>query len=178
MQWMIANMWMALAAATFFGLLFGFSFRGLISSSSVRRARVEREIAKTELTQAKAEIDALYAAQRKRREEGVQAVGGDDALRAELDERENRISTLGDELAAAREELDQLRSTPKPDDGGIAENLGSAVVGAVAGALLSDGDDKELTELRDRNAWLEERVVALEADVSAAAAVAVPRDFG
>jgi predicted flap endonuclease-1-like 5' DNA nuclease len=176
MQWMIANMWMALAAATFLGLLFGFSFRGLLSSNSVRRARVEREIAKTELTQAKAEVDALYAAQRKRKEEGAQAVGGDDTLRAELDERETRISALGEELAAAREELDQLRSAPKPDESNVTENLGSAAVGAVAGALLSDGDDKELTELRDRNAWLEDRVVALEADVSAAAVASPPAE--
>ena len=174
MQWMIANMWMALAAATVLGLLFGFSFRGLLASNSVRRARVEREIAKTELTQAKAEVDALYAAQRKRKEEGAQAVVGDDTLRAELDERENRISALGDELSAAREELDRLRSEPKPEENGIVENLGSAAAGAVAGTLLSDGDDQELTELRDRNVWLEERVAALEADVSAAAVVAAP----
>ncbi|MEL6693387.1 MAG: hypothetical protein AAFQ12_10200, partial [Pseudomonadota bacterium] len=83
MQWLIANMWMVLAAATFLGLLFGFSFRGLLASNQVRRAGVEREIAKTELTQAKAEVDALYAAQRKRKEEAVQAVGGDDTLRQE-----------------------------------------------------------------------------------------------
>lgn len=176
MQWMVANMWMALAAATFLGLLFGVSFRGLLASNSVRRARVEREIAKTELTQAKAEVDALYAAQRKRKEEGAQAVVGDDTLRAELDERETRISALGEELAAAREELDQLRSAPDTDENSVAENLGSAAAGAVAGALLSDGDDKELTELRDRNAWLEERVVALEADVSAAGVVATPAE--
>ena len=63
MQWLIANMWMALAAATFLGLLFGFSFRGLLVGSRIRRAQVEREIAKTELTQTKAEVEALYAAQ-------------------------------------------------------------------------------------------------------------------
>ena len=63
MQWLIANMWMALAAATFLGLLFGFSFRGLLVGSRIRKAQVEREIAKTELTQSKAEVEALYAAQ-------------------------------------------------------------------------------------------------------------------
>ena len=48
MQWLIANMWMALAAATVLGLLFGFSFRGILAGSKIRKAEVEREIAKTE----------------------------------------------------------------------------------------------------------------------------------
>lgn len=170
MQWLIANMWMVLAAATFLGLLFGFSFRGLLASNQVRRAGVEREIAKTELTQAKAEVDALYAAQRKRKEEAAQAVGGDDSLRQELDDRESRIAALGDELNAARAELDDLKS--KSDSGnGLVEAAAGAAAGALAGAALSDDNEKELTELRDRNGWLEERVVALEADVSAAAAI-------
>ncbi|GAB5454136.1 MAG: hypothetical protein Hens2KO_03650 [Henriciella sp.] len=170
MQWLIANMWMVLAAATFLGLLFGFSFRGLLASNQVRRAGVEREIAKTELTQAKAEVDALYAAQRKRKEEAAQAVGGDDTLRQELDDRESRIAALGDELNAARAELDDLKS--KGDSGnGLVEVAAGAAAGALAGAALTDDNEKELTELRDRNGWLEERVVALEADVSAAAAI-------
>ena len=172
MQWLIANMWMALAAATFLGLFFGFSFRGLLASNQVRRATVEREIAKTELTQAKAEVDALYAAQRKRKEEAAQAVGGDETLRRELDDRETRIASLGEDLNAARAELEQLKSE---NDGsnGIARTAAGAAVGALAGAALSDDHEKELTELRDRNTWLEERVVALEADVSAAAVVPV-----
>ena len=170
MQWLIANMWMALAAATFLGLLFGFSFRGLLASNQVRRAAIEREIAKTELTQAKAEVDALYAAQRKRKEEAAQAVGGDDSLRQELDDRETRIAALGDELNAARAELETLKSN-KGEGNGLAEAAAGAAVGALAGAALSDEDEKELKELRDRNTWLEERVVALEADVSATAAI-------
>ena len=167
MQWIVANMWMALAAATVLGLLFGFSFRGLLSSNSVRRARVEREIAKTELTQAKAEIEALYSAQRKRKEEAAQSVGVDESLRTELNERETRISALGDELSAARAELETLKSEK---DGGsnVLQNVGAAA----AGAVLSDDHEKELTELKDRNGWLEERVAALEADLTAAHAQA------
>ena len=175
MQWLVANMWMVLAAATFLGLIFGLSFRGLIASNQVRRAGIEREIAKTELTQAKAEVDALYAAQRKRKEEGAQAVGGDDSLRKELDERETRISSLGDELTAARAELEELKSE-NGERSGLLEAAGGAALGAVAGAALTDDNEKELTELRDRNSWLEERVVALEADVSAAAVVPVVED--
>jgi predicted flap endonuclease-1-like 5' DNA nuclease len=178
MQWLIANMWMVLAVATFLGLLFGFSFRGLLASNQVRRAGVEREIAKTELTQAKAEVDALYAAQRKRKEEAAQAVGGDASLRQELDERETRITSLGDQLAAARSELEALKSNNDSDNGqdngqdnGLVKTAAGAAVGAIAGAALSDDHEKELADLRDRNTWLEERVVALEADVSAAAAI-------
>ncbi len=166
MQWLVANMWMALAAATVLGLFFGFSFRGLLVGSRIRRAQVEREIARTELTQTKAEVEALYAAQRKRKEDNAQAVGGDDGLQSELDERETRISALGDELAAARSELEQLK-TENGSGSGLAETAGAAVAGAVAGVVLSDGDGEELTQLRDRNGWLEERVATLEADLSA-----------
>lgn len=166
MQWLIANMWMALAAATVLGLLFGFSFRGLLVGSRVRRAEVEREIARTELTQIKAEVEALYAAQRKRKEDNAQAVGGDDGLQTELEERESRISALGSELAAARSELEQLK-TENGSGGGVVETAGAAVAGAVAGAALSETNDEELTQLRDRNTWLEERVAALETDLAA-----------
>lgn len=166
MQWLVANMWMALAAATVLGLFFGFSFRGLLVGSRIRRAQVEREIARTELTQTKAEVEALYAAQRKRKEDNAQAVGGDDGLQSELEERETRISALGDELAAARSELEQLK-TENGSGSGLAETAGAAVAGAVAGVVLSDGDGEELTQLRDRNGWLEERVATLEADLSA-----------
>lgn len=171
MQWLIANMWMALAAATVLGLFFGFSFRGLLVGSRIRRAQVEREIARTELTQTKAEVEALYAAQRKRKEDNAQAVGGDEGLQAELAERETRISALGDELAAARSELEELKAE---NDRGtdIADTAGAAAAGAVAGAILSDDNGEELTQLRDRNTWLEERVAALEADVSAQPAAA------
>lgn len=174
MQWLIANMWMALAAATVLGLLFGFSFRGLLVGSRVRRAQVEREIARTELTQTKAEVEALYAAQRKRKEDNAQAVGGDDGLQAELEDREARILALGDELAAARSELEQLKTENGNGDGNLVETAGAAVAGAVAGVVLSDTDQEELTQLRDRNTWLEERVSALEADVAAPVAAAAP----
>ena len=167
MQWLIANMWMALAAATVLGLLFGFSFRGLMVGSRIRRAQVEREIARTELTQSKAEVEALYAAQRKRKEDSAQAVGGDDSLHGELEDRETRISVLGDELSAARAELEQLKAENGNDGGGV-ETVTAAAAGAIAGVVMSDDNQEELTQLRDRNVWLEERVAALESDISAA----------
>lgn len=164
MQWLIANMWIAMAAATVLGLLFGFAFRGLLVGNRVQKAEVEREIAKTELTQSKAEVEALYAAQRKQKEEAAETVGGGDVLVAALDERERRITALSEELDAARTELEEARSNTQ--NGNALETAGAAVAGAVAGALLSDGDQEELVQLRDRNTWLEERVGALEIDLA------------
>ena len=170
MQWLVANMWMALAVAAVLGLLFGFSVRGLFVGSRVRRAQVERDIARTELEQTRAEVDALYAAQRKRQEEGSQAVVGDDSLRSELADREAKISALGNDLAAARSELETLRRDKSEGAAAVA----SAAAGAVGGAVLAGGDSKELTQLRDRNAWLEERVGTLEAEISNGHAPAAP----
>lgn len=165
MQWLIANMWIAMAAATVLGLLFGFAMRGLLVGNRIQKAEVEREIAKTELTQSKAEVEALYAAQRKQKEDAAETVGGGDVLVAALDERERRITSLGEELASAREELQALQSRESSNRNTL-ETAGAAVAGAVAGAVLSDGDQEELTGLRDRNAWLEERVGALETDIA------------
>ena len=164
MQWLIANMWMALAAATALGLLFGFSMRGLFSSSSVRKARVEREIAKTELEQSKAEVEALYSAQRKLKEQVEQPAGDSDALQTQLEEREARIGSLDDELQAARAELEAFKSQETNESSAL-QSIGAAAAGAAAGAVLSEQDDDELTRLRDRNTWLEERVTALEGDI-------------
>ncbi|MEM9178679.1 MAG: hypothetical protein AAGA89_03165 [Pseudomonadota bacterium] len=172
MQWLIANMWIAMAAATVLGLLFGFALRGLMVGSRIRKAEVEREIAKTELTQSKAEVEALYAAQRKQKEETAAAPGGGDVLVAALDEREKRITALGEELSTARAELEALQAS-KSENSHVLETAGAAVAGAVAGAVLSDSDQEELTRLRDRNAWLEERVAGLESDIAAAPSVAV-----
>ncbi|MEO1553986.1 MAG: hypothetical protein AAFR82_08615 [Pseudomonadota bacterium] len=176
MQWLIANMWIAMAAATVLGLLFGFALRGLMVGSRIRKAEVEREIAKTELTQSKAEVEALYSSQRKQKEEAALAVSGGDALAAELEDRERRITALGEELTAVRTELETLQSSRDNDSNGL-ETAGAALAGAVAGAVLSDGDQEELTNLRDRNAWLEERVGALESDIAAVtSAAAAPEE--
>lgn len=167
MQWLVANMWMALAAAAVLGLFFGFSFRGVMSTSRVRKAEIEREIARTELTQSKAEAEALYIAQRKRKEEAAQLASGDETLQAELTERENRIAALGDDLRSARSELETLKAEAS-EENNIGEVTGAAIAGAVAGAALSDNDQEELTQLRDRNVWLESRIGALETDITAA----------
>ena len=163
MQWLIANMWIAMAAATVLGLLFGFALRGLLVGNRVQKAEVEREIAKTELTQSKAEIEALYAAQRKQKGQFVEP---SEDLVVALEDRERQVASLSEELAAARGELERLEADQE-QRGNALETAGVAVAGAVAGAVLSDGDQDELVQLRDRNAWLEERVGALETDIAA-----------
>ena len=175
MQWLIANMWIAMAAATVLGLLFGFALRGLLVGNRVQKAEVEREIAKTELTQSKAEIEALYAAQRKQKEQSADPNGGSDELIGALEDRERQIVSLGEELTAARAELEQLHADQE-QRGNALETAGAAVAGAVAGAVLSDGDQDELVQLRDRNAWLEERVGALETDITAQSAAIAPEE--
>ncbi len=177
MQWLIANMWMVLAFAAALGLFFGFSVRGILTGSRVRKATVERDVALTELDQTRAEVDALYAAQRKHKEDGSQpgasSDGADAALRADLAERDTRLTALGDELSAARAEIETLKSTQDEGANGL-QTAGAALAGAVGGAVLSGADEKELTELKERNTWLEERVSALETDLSAAQVVAEP----
>jgi predicted flap endonuclease-1-like 5' DNA nuclease len=167
MQWLVANMWMALAAAGILGLLFGVSLRGLMTGGKIRRAQVERDVAKTELEQTRGEVDALYAAQRKRQGETAQAVSGSEELRTALSDREVQLARISDELEVAKAELEALKSE-KPNDGNLLETAGAAIAGAVGGAALAGGSDKELTELKDRNAWLEARVASLETEVSQA----------
>lgn len=166
MQWLIANIWMAMAAATVLGLLFGFAFRGILVGSRIRKAEVEREVAKTELSQTKAEVEALYAAQRKQREEIAGTVNNDDALRAEIEERDRHIVSLRDELSESNAQIEALKTAASEHPNGLVA-AGAATLGAVAGSVLSEDHEAELTQLRDRNAWLEERVGALEADISA-----------
>jgi len=166
MQWLIANMWMALAVATVLGLLFGFALRGLLVGSRIRTAEVEREIAKTELNQSKAEVEALFAAQRKQKEDTERDTSDDERLRGELNERDHQIASLQEQLITTQNEL-ETATTKLAEDNDLVENVGAALAGAAVGTVLTDDDQKELMELRDRNTWLEERVGALEQDLAA-----------
>ena len=164
MQWLISQMWIALSAAGFLGLLLGFTLRGLFVGNKIRRARVERDVALTELEQSRSEVDALYAAQRKRQDESAQtaqAVSGDDSLKVELEQRETKIVELGSELMSARAELESLRASGASD---VAEKAVAAVAGAAIGSAMSQ-DDAEA--LQARNEWLEDRVASLEAGAGA-----------
>ena len=178
MQWLISQIWILLAVAGFLGLILGLALRGLMGGNKLRRATVERDVARTELGQARAEIDALYASQRKLKEEnaGQGAVPNTqetDALKAEIGARDQRLSELEAALQSARDDLEvaqQTHASSETNTDGI-KTTGAALAGAAVGAVLGGDDDKvrELEErnvwLEERNVWLEERVQALEADI-------------
>ncbi|MCF6328910.1 MAG: hypothetical protein L3J02_03815 [Henriciella sp.] len=179
MQWLIANIWMALAAFGVLGILFGSAMRGLFSENKVRGEGVDRDSAKTELDQTRVELDELYAAQRKRQDDSSQAVSGDESMATELAEREAKITGLGDELTAARSELDVLKAERESGSWSgknAASAATAAAAGAIGGAALAGGDDEAVKALEERNAWLEERVAALETEISTAPAVLAGSD--
>jgi len=173
MVWLATHIWMLLAAAGVIGLLLGLGLRGLLLGGKARRALVERDVALTELDQARAEIEGLYASQRQVRE----APAADDSqLRDELAAREAKVASLTEELFRSREEIDALKS----GRGDVATGAGLAAAGAVAGAaaasLAGDGqgaagdgapaEDEDSLEWRNR--YLESRVRRLEQDLEAA----------
>ena len=172
MQWLISQIWILLAVAGFLGLILGLALRGLMGGNKLRRATVERDVARTELGQARAEIDALYASQRKLKEEnaagqaGAQDTQETDALKAELSARDQRLNELEVALQTARDDLEVAQQAREGSEtnGNSAQSAGAALAGAAVGAVLG-GDDDKVRELEDRNTWLEERVQALEANI-------------
>ena len=64
MAWLVTHMWMALGAAAVCALTLGWTLRGILMGGRVRRAEVEREVARTELAQTREEVERLFAAQR------------------------------------------------------------------------------------------------------------------
>ena len=184
MQWLIAHMWMALAATGVLGLLFGWALRGLRLRGRLRKAEGERNIALGSLAEKETELEALYAAGRTPASaEDVPATSAgsnDQELRAALDERDARLQALSDELARSRAELNELRSSGNGADISAAA-VGSAVAGMAAGAVAAaqgeplDADvDPDEASLEWRNRYLESRVRSLEEQITAAAASAAP----
>lgn len=168
MVWLITHIWFSLGLAAFFGLLFGWAFRGLHLKGRAREALVQRDIALTELEQSRLEIDQLYAAQRKGI--GAASEAGDESLRVELEAREEKLQALSKELADSQDELAELKT----------KAVAAAGAGAVVvGALATDSDDgtqeaaPEVERLDDglnlgdaslewRNRYLASRVRSLE----------------
>ena len=135
--------WFALGGAAFVAFLLGLIIRGMMSAGKTRRATVERDVAITELEQVRSELDSLYAAQRKQRE---QAAASSAIAPEELKERDERLAQVSSELESAKAELQALRDarTEAPEQ--------------------SAGSD-EVGELKSRNSYLEERVGELEAKI-------------
>ena len=176
MTWLVTNMWIALAAVSLLGLLLGWSFRGAMLLGRARRAQVERDVLKTELHQAEAEIEGLYKAQRN----GVTAASGagDEALRGELEARERKLGELSSELAKSKAALEQLMSSGARQSGAAA--AGAGIAGAAAGAIaakgasrLDDNVDPDEASLVWRNRHLESRVRHLEGQIQETAQTAL-----
>ena len=148
MAWLLAHMWISLAAAGLFGLLFGWAIRGILVVGKLRTARVDRDVAKTELEQARAEIEGLYAAQR-----NVATGAPDPHLKAELNVREKRMTELSAELARSKAELQALKA---------GAGRGTATAAPAAAKPTVAGQPEEPTLLW-RNRHLEGRVRHLEA---------------
>jgi predicted flap endonuclease-1-like 5' DNA nuclease len=141
-------MWIALAAVGLFGLLFGWSIRGILLVGKLRTARVDRDVAKTELEQARAEIEGLYAAQR-----NVATGATDPHIKAELNVREKRMTELSAELARSKAALESLK---------VGAGRGAAAAAPVLAKPAATGGVEE-PPLLWRNRHLEGRVRHLEA---------------
>lgn len=169
-----ANLWAVLVVVAAVGMLLGILFRGLMGRSRIRKAEVEAGIAQTELKQVQEELDALFAAQRKRQAEEATAITGASTLAADLEAQQARTAELNEELSAARTELEALRA----EAAASAEPANSADEGEpvleAAPTQEAVADDAGLTALTERNQWLEERVADLEAKLDQAPVPAAP----
>jgi predicted flap endonuclease-1-like 5' DNA nuclease len=158
MSWLLTHMWMALAAVGLFALLLGWSVRGILLVGKLRTARVDRDVSRTELEQARAEIEGLYAAQR-----NTAPGASDPALKAELNVREKRLAELSSELARSKAELESLKT---------GAGRGSATAAAAAPARPAAIAADEEPSLLWRNRHLESRVRHLEAALHESAVAA------
>lgn len=114
MTWLVAHMWIALAGAAVIALLLGWSLRGMALLGKLRRAEVDRDVARVELGEARDEIERLFAAQRKL----LAGQGGAGAMETaqvspQADpELERQLAETAAALRQARDELEALRTAP------------------------------------------------------------------
>ncbi|MEL6829551.1 MAG: hypothetical protein AAFO63_05390 [Pseudomonadota bacterium] len=171
-----ANIWMVLMAVWAVGMLLGILFRGLMGRTRIRKAEVEAGIAQTELKQVQEELDALFAAQRKRQAEDATAIESDHSLTGNLEAEQVRVAELDRELSATRSELEALRMeladtveaaqqaaeapTPEPVADPVPEPV--ATESRPSAPLV---DDAAIAAITERNEWLEDRVSILETEL-------------
>ena len=176
MAWLVTHMWMVLAGATVFALMLGWSVRGMLLTGKMRKAIVDKDVALTELDQARDEIERLFAAQRAQRGEGG---GVADAsarkisdLTAELQKAKTELTTLKSEAAKAAAESARERDAPTivlpPNRGGADEG------GEEADPPAAGSEADEPPTLTWRNRHLEARVKHLEAQLAEMEAAPAP----
>lgn len=162
MVWLVSHMWVLVAGTGFLAFVFGLGLRGLMLRGKLRRTEVERDVAMTELEQARSEIEALYGAQRKLRGEGDAAEGA--RLREELAAREEKLARLTSELSRSKEELDALKASASSSTKGAEPAAPSP-----ASADAAEGTIGDATAMSWRNRYLESRVRYLEERVQSLA---------
>lgn len=156
MTWLLAHMWIALAATGLVTLILGWSIRGMLLSGKMRQAIVERDMVKVELGDAKDEIERLFAAQRK------QAVGEAPAAPAPDPILARKVESLTAELARKSSEIEALKAAAS-----------AAPVAAPRPAAPAAQSPVEET-LVWRNRHLENRVVHLESELAKVQVPAAP----
>ncbi|MEO0882228.1 MAG: hypothetical protein AAFY34_05805 [Pseudomonadota bacterium] len=172
MLWLIIQMGSLLGLAALFGTIIGWGSRGILLKGRTRRAMVERDVAQTELDQARAELDGLYAAQKS----GVAAAAeaGDAALKNELQEREEKVHSLTSALAASQQQLEKLKEMKASGVPLSGEPRDSAVSTTPPAQASDDRFDAPIhrpsADLEWRNRYLESRVRVLESKMTALSA--------
>lgn len=158
MTWLLAHMWIALAATGVVTLLLGWSIRGMMLSGKMRQAMVERDMVKVELGDAKDEIERLFTAQRKMSNGEPAVVVAQDPIAA------RKVESLTAELARKSAEIDALKAAA----------LAAPVAAAVAAPGVAANAAPPEESLVWRNRHLESRVALLESELAKAPAVAAP----
>ncbi|MEZ6001718.1 hypothetical protein [Hyphomonas sp.] len=184
MAWLVTHMWMVLAGATVFALLLGWSVRGMLLTGKMRKAIVDKDVALTELDQARDEIERLFAAQRAQRGEGGNVADASarkiSDLTSELQKAKTELATLKTESAKASAaasaapaaDTDAPTIVLPPNRGGAEDASGQVETAPSAGTA---DDDAEAPTLVWRNRHLEARVQHLESQLAErAAAPAAP----
>jgi len=146
MTWLLTQMWALLGAAALIALIFGWGLRGALLRGKLRRSQVEADLARTELEQARTEIEGLYAAQRKLSD-------GSPELKADLEARDKHITALNEQIMSLKSDLEalQVQANEKSlvEGPGVMGAIGTGIAGAAVGTLASNTvDDGAREELR------------------------------
>lgn len=170
MTWLVAHMWIALAGAALVALLLGWSLRGMLLTGRLRRAEVDRDVTKVELSEARDEIERLFAAQRKllAGQGGAQAFEAAQVSPQADPALEQQLAETLSALRLAREELDALKAAPPV----LAPAPEMAALPAIDGAVMLRTKELEAQVAGLEAALAEARRALSDAEVARAEAVA------
>jgi predicted flap endonuclease-1-like 5' DNA nuclease len=154
-------MWALVGGAALLALLIGWGLRGALLKGRMRRALVEAGVAKTELEQARTEIEGLYVAQRKLTAAAtVPAVDMSADHEAALLERDGQITALSGQVNDLTAEIERVRADAEAAIAAAESAAAEADRGEAAPA--GEATPADTTNLEWRNRYLESRVRTLE----------------